>query len=194
MLTILNFIIESFINKLQSKKRREFSFENFIIKFRRFSFENQIAFVNFESQSNIRKTIVEKTIYRQSQISQLTMFININSAIQIVINKFIKTMFQRFKNLINKQHQFSTIDFVFNANVNSNQFIIKFSFKKLKFFDHKYDKKTITKNEFIENTFEKTIYKNSHIFINRVRNFTQTFETKIIKNNLFRCLKKNVLT
>ena len=194
MLTILNFIIESFINKLQSKKRREFSFENFIIKFRRFSFENQIAFVNFESQSNIRKTIVEKTIYRQSQISQLTMFININSAIQIVINKFMKTMFQRFKNLINKQHQFSTIDFVFNANVNSNQFIIKFSFKKLKFFDHKYDKKTITKNEFIENTFEKTIYKNSHIFINRVRNFTQTFETKIIKNNLFRCLKKNVLT
>ena len=113
---------------------------------------------------------------------------------QIVIDKFMKTMFQRFKNLIDKQYQFSIINFVFNANVDSNQFTIKFSFKKLKFFDHKYDKKTTTKNEFIENTFEKTIYKNLHIFINRVRDFTQTYKTKIIKNNFFRYLKKNVLT
>ena len=102
-------------------------------------------------------------------------------------------MFQRFKNLINKQHSSSTIEFVFNANVDNNQFTIKFSFKKLKFFDYKYDKKTTTKNEFIENTFEKTIYKNLHIFINRIRNFIQTFENEIIKNNFFRCLKKNVL-
>ena len=95
---------------MQSKKRREFSFENFIIKFRKFLFENQQfvnqkqTFVNFKSQLNIRKTIVEKTIYRQSQISQSIMFININLTVQIVIDKFIKTMFQRFKNLINKQH------------------------------------------------------------------------------------------
>ena len=121
------------------------------------------------------------------------MFININFVVQTVINKFMKTMFQRFKNLINKQHSSSTIKFVFNANVNNNQFIIKFSFKKLKFFDHKYDKKTTTKNEFIKNTFEKTIYKNLHIFINRIRNFIQTFKNKIIKNNFFRYLKKNVL-
>ena len=121
------------------------------------------------------------------------MFVNINFVVQIVIDKFIKTMFQRFKNLINKQHSSSTIEFVFNANVNNNQFTIKFSFKKLKFFDHKYDKKTTTKNEFIKNTFEKTIYKNLHIFISRIRNFIQTFKNKIIKNNFFRCLKKNVL-
>ena len=121
------------------------------------------------------------------------MSININLTMQIVIDKFIKTMFQRFKNLIDKQHQFSTIDFVFNANVDNNQFTIKFSFKKLKFFDYKYNKKTTTKNEFIKNTFKKTIYKNLHIFINCIRNFTQTFKTKIIKNNFFRCLKKNVL-
>ena len=69
LLTILNFIFELFINKLHSKKRREFLFENFIIKFRKFLFENQ-SFVNqkqisinFESQLNIQKTIVEKTIY-----------------------------------------------------------------------------------------------------------------------------------
>ena len=68
-------------------------------------------------------------------------------------------MFRRFKNLINKQYSLSIIEFVFNANVNNNQFTIKFSFKKLKFFDYKYDKKTITKNEFIENTFEKIFIK-----------------------------------
>ena len=99
-------------------------------------------------------------------------------------------MFQRFKNLINKQHSSSTIEFVFITNVNNNQFTIKFSFKKLKFFDHKYEKNKKTKNEFIENTIEKTIYKNSHIFVNRVRNFIRIFETKIVKNNFFRCLKK----
>ena len=69
------------------------------------------------------------------------MFANINSIVQIVIDKFIKTMFQRFKNLINKQHSSSTIEFIFTINVNNNQFTIKFSFKKLKFFDHKYEKK-----------------------------------------------------
>ena len=118
------------------------------------------------------------------------MFVNINFVVQIVIDKFIKTMFQRFKNLINKQHSSLTIKFVFNANVDNNQFTIKFLFKKLKFFDHKYNKKTTTKNKFIENTFEKTIYKNLHIFINCIRNFIQTFENEIIKNNFFRCLKK----
>ena len=86
------------------------------------------------------------------------MFVNINFVVQIVIDKFIKTMFQRFKNLINKQHSLSTIEFVFNANVDNNQFTIKFSFKKLKFFDYKYDKKTITKNEFIKNTTKKIVY------------------------------------
>ena len=69
------------------------------------------------------------------------MFANINSIVQIVINKFIKTMFQRFKNLINKQHSSSTTEFVFITNVDNNQFTIKFLFKKLKFFDHKYEKK-----------------------------------------------------
>ena len=43
--TISNFIFEFFIIKLNSKKRRELFFENFISKFRKFSFENQ-QFVN----------------------------------------------------------------------------------------------------------------------------------------------------
>ena len=106
----------------------------------------------------------------------------------------MKTTFQRFKNLINKQHSSSTIEFVFTTNVDNNQFTIKFSFKKLKFFDHKYEKKTTTKNKFIENIIEKTIYTNLHIFINCIRNFIRIFETKIVKNNFFRYLKKkNVL-
>ena len=119
MLTISNFIFEFFINKLNSKKRREFLFENFITKFRKFLFENQQfvnqkqTFVNFKSQLNTRKTIVEKTIYRQSQNFYSNMFVNINSIVQIVIDKFMKTMFQRFKNLINKQYSLLTIKFVF---------------------------------------------------------------------------------
>ena len=48
------------------------------------------------------------------------MFVNINFVVQIVIDKFIKTMFQRFKNLINKQYSLLIIEFVFNANVNNN--------------------------------------------------------------------------
>ena len=71
--TISNFIIEFFNNNLQSKKRREFLFNDFVVKsFRKFVFENlqfdnqKQTFVNFESQSNTRKTIVEKIIYRQS--------------------------------------------------------------------------------------------------------------------------------
>ena len=91
---------------------------------------------------------------------------------------------------MNKQRSSSTIKFAFTTNVDNNQFTIKFLLKKLKIFDYKYKKKTTAKNEFIENIIEKIIYKNLHIFINRVRNFTQTFKAKIIKNNFFRCLKK----
>ena len=138
--TISNFIIEFFNDNLQSKKRREFLFNDFVVKsFRKFVFENlqfdnqKQTFVNFESQLNTRKTIVEKIIYRQLLKFQLIMFFNINFVVQIVIDKFIKTMFQRFKNLINKQYLLLTIEFVFNANVNNNQFTIKFSFKKLNF-------------------------------------------------------------
>ena len=75
------------------------------------------------------------------------MFVNINSIVQIVIDKFIKTMFQRFKNLINKQHLLSTIEFVFTTNVDNNQFAIKFSLKKLTFFDYKHEKKMTTKKQ-----------------------------------------------
>ena len=121
------------------------------------------------------------------------MFVNINLIVQIVIDKFIKTMFQRFKSLMNKQRSLSTIELVFTTNVDNNQFTIKFFFKKLKFFDYKYEKKkTITKNEFIENTIEKTIYKNLYIFVNCIRNFIRTFKTKIVKNNFFCCLKKTL--
>ena len=73
ILTISNFVIEFFNDNLQSKKHREFSFNDFVVKsFRKFVFENlqfdnqKQTFVNFESQSNTRKTIVEKIIYRQS--------------------------------------------------------------------------------------------------------------------------------
>ena len=42
MLSIWNFVFEFFfINKLNLKKRREFLFENFITKFRKFLFEIQ---------------------------------------------------------------------------------------------------------------------------------------------------------
>ena len=70
--TTLNFIIKFFNDNLQSKKRREFLFNDFVVKsFRKFVFENlqfdnqKQTFVNFESQLNTRKTIVEKIIYRQ---------------------------------------------------------------------------------------------------------------------------------
>ena len=68
--TTLNFIIKFFNDNLQSKKRREFLFNDFVVKsFRKFVFENlhfdnqKQTFVNFKSQSNTRKTIVEKIIY-----------------------------------------------------------------------------------------------------------------------------------
>ena len=73
------------------------------------------------------------------------MFANINSIVQIVIDKFMKTMFQRFKNLMNKQRSLSIIEFAFTTDVDNNQFTIKFFFKELEFFDHKYEKKNNNK-------------------------------------------------
>ena len=59
ILIILNFIIEFFNDNLQSKKRREFLFNDFVVKsFRKFVFENlqfdnqKQTFVNFKSQLN----------------------------------------------------------------------------------------------------------------------------------------------
>ena len=119
---------------------------------------------------------------------------NIDPAVQAAIDKSMETMFQRFKGLIDKQHQPPATDPAPNADAGSSQSTTKFSPKELGFFDHRYGKKTAAEGGPIENTSEGTVYRDPHIFISRARDFTQTFGAEAIRNNLFRCLKGDALT
>ena len=70
-----------------------------------------------------------------------------------------------------------------------NRFVIK----KLKFFDFNYDDKSTSIDSSLENINENTIFRDVHVFVNRIKNFVNTQNVEIIRKNLYRCLKKNAL-
>ena len=46
----------------------------------------------------------------------------------------------------------------------------------------------------IKNSNEKIIFRDVHVFVNRIKNFVVIHETKLIRNILYRYLQKNALT
>ena len=83
-----------------------------------------------------------------------------------------------------------SIDFVDDNIVDDfNRFVIK----KLKFFDFNYDDKSISIDSSSKNINENTIFRNVHVFVNRIKNFVNTQNVELIRDNLYRYLKKNVL-
>ena len=65
----------------------------------------------------------------------------------------------------------------------------RFQFKKLNFFDFKYNKKTIFEAISLKNIIEKIVYRDVYLFIERAKNFAKTHDDNIIRINLYRCLK-----
>ena len=76
-----------------------------------------------------------------------------------------------------------------NATKNNNDKHSRFQFKKLKFFDFKYDEKTTFEVAFLKNINEKIVYRNVHVFINCVKDFAQTHDENVIRINFYRCMK-----
>ena len=69
----------------------------------------------------------------------------------------------------------------------------RFQFKKLNFFDFKYNKKIVFEVIFLKNTIEEIIYRDVYFFIKRAKNFVKTHDDNIIRTNFYRCLKNIVI-
>jgi uncharacterized protein YecA (UPF0149 family) len=134
----------------------------------------------------------------------------IDFVVQIAIDNsmqnMMNTMFDKMQQMINDQQnvtefvesieQFEQsksskfVDFVDDNIVDDfNRFVIK----KLKFFDFNYDDKSTSIDSSLKNINEKTIFRDVHVFVNRIKNFVNTLNVELIRNNLYRYLKKNVL-
>ena len=72
-----------------------------------------------------------------------------------------------------------------NNAINNNDFTFRFLLKKLDFFDLIYESKTTFIKKSIKNINEKIIYRNVHIFVNKIKNFVIIFKFELIRINLY---------
>ena len=65
--------------------------------------------------------------------------------------------------------------------------------KKLGFFDSNHDDKLSIKFSALKNTSKGTIYRDIYIFINCTKNYISIHKAKMIRINLFHCIKECAL-
>ena len=99
--------------------------------------------------------------------------------------------------MFNQKLLATSLSFSFNNNEinvtkNNNDEHSRFQFKKLNFFNLKYDEKTTFKIVFLKNINEKIVHRNVHVFINRAKNFVKTHDENVIRINFYRCIKNIV--
>ena len=141
------------------------------------------------------KTFADETIYFTS-FEFISMTKNVNFVVQAVIDRFMNAMFGKVQNMINQiRRQSSSVLFNFeNDNATNNSgFTSRFLSKKLDFFDSVYESKTTFMKKSMKNISEEIIYHNVHVFVNKIKNFVVIFEFELIRINLYRCLRENVL-
>ena len=91
---------------------------------------------------------------------------------------------------------FKLFDFINDDNENNdenNDEIFRFVTKNIDFFDFNYENKSIFTNVLFENINNETMFRNIHVFVDRTKNFINTQKIKLMRNNLFKYLKNDVL-
>ena len=180
-------------------------------------------FINSNSITT-RETSIEKIIYEQSikstssnnmididdNIDNVVIDFVVQTAIDNSMQNMMNTMFDRMQQMINDQQNViefaestkqskqskqskssKSIDFADDNIVDDfNRFVIK----KLKFFDFNHDDKSASIDSSLKNINENTIFRDVHVFVNRIKNFVNTQNVELIRDNLYRCLKRNALT
>ena len=112
--------------------------------------------------------------------------------IERIIEKTFRKTIKKYIRKNSSQSKIQKKQNLSNKNVfNDNTF--RFQSKKLNFFNFFYQNKSTSKIFSFENTNENIIYRNVYIFINRIKQFIETYEKKIIRNNFYRCLQNHVL-
>ena len=87
---------------------------------------------------------------------------------------------------------FKLFDFI-NDDDENNDDIFRFVTKNIDFFDFNYENKSIFTNALLENINDETIFRDVHVFIDRTKNFVDTQKIELMRNNLFKYLKNDVL-
>ena len=71
---------------------------------------------------------------------------------------------------------------------------LKWNAFELRFFDSLYDEKSAIIDNVIEHFDKNTYFRDIHIFIERIKNIAQIKDDTIVRNNLYICLRKTILT
>ena len=172
-------------------------------------------------ETSIEKIIYEQSIKSTSSNNMIDIDDNIDNvvidfvvqtAIDNSMQNMMNTMLDRMQQMINDQQNViefaksteqskqseqskqlkssESVDFVDDNIVDDfNRFVVK----KLKFFDFNYDDKSTSIDASLENINENTIFRDVHVFVNRIKNFVNTQNVELIRDNLYRCLKKDAL-
>ena len=98
-----------------------------------------------------------------------------NSNVNLKTVDFLPTLFPLLKKSENSKYYFS-IFFKLVQCYNS---------MNLKFFNSNYDNKLINNDETIEHHKKNTYFKNVHLFVNKIKNMTNSRDSQFIKDNLW---------
>ena len=174
-----------------------------------FDFNNQInnQFVNVNqfidtNSTTTRETSIEKTIY--STLIESTMTKTVDSVVQTTIDVSMNIMFIKIEKMITSQtRQSKQIDFndfvdssdsseLSDDNDNDND-TFRWQSIDFEFFDSYYEDKFFVIVSSMTHFDKDVIFRNVHVFVNRVKKLITIKKTKLIRNNLSTCLRKQTL-
>ena len=185
-----SFIIDSNVNNIVD----QFDFNSQI--------SNQFVNVNqfIDTNSTItRKTSIKKTIY--STLIESTMTRTIDFVVQTIIDVSMNIMLTKIKEMIASQtRQSKQVDFndsidssdsseFFDDNDNDND-TSRWQSIDLEFFDSYYENKFFVIVSSMTHFDKDVIFRDVHVFVNRVKELIIIKKAKLIRNNLSTCLRE----
>ena len=136
-------------------------------------------------------------IDNDNNIDNIVIDFVVQSTIDNLMQNMINTMLDKMQQMINDQQ--NVVEFVKSIKQSKQSKLSKsidliddnivddfnrFVIKKLKFFHFNYDDKSASIDSSLKNINENTIFRDVHVFVNRIKNFVNTQNVEIIRNNL----------
>ena len=166
---------------------------------------NQLVNVNQFIDTNsttTRETSIEKTIY--STFIESTMTRTVDSVVQTAIDVSINIMLIKIEKMIASQtRQSKQVDFndfvdssdsseSFDDNDNDNN-TFRWQSIDFEFFDSYYEDKFFVIASSMTHFDKNVIFRDVHVFVNRVKELITIKRAKLVRNNLSTCLKEQAL-
>ena len=172
------------------------------------NFDQQLNLSENEKQSNqveknytSKKNPISKTnISNSITMNQLTpqMKVIIDQVIERTVNKTLSEIQKGLSDSSDSQNsannenlsRFQSPSEKIEVTMNESN---RWNFGNIEFFDLNFEEKSVATEEPLKHSNKNTYYKDVHVFVKRIKEMTIVLKTKMVKRNLFSCLRDTAL-